>query len=180
MLNFKSILYKQKYYIISFKLKFILNSKLNISTISKHIIFTSDMLEVMLRLSRGRFITHNKFNLSNIEYNGYHNGEYITKYFRFNLLHRDSKPAEINKMADEFHGMLTTFKAYYKDGLLHRDNKPAVIYYFYHTIERKEYYQNGLRHRDNGPAIIDYSNGIVRLYYQHDKEIDIIDEDSDE
>lgn len=96
------------------------------------------------------------------------------KWFTRGVLHRDIRPAVINKTGYEWyqHGKLNSIGGcpsiikisgsmmWHKKGLLHRDgDKPAII-----SDKRMEWFQNGKRHRDGClPAII-AKNGIVQFW----------------
>jgi hypothetical protein len=96
------------------------------------------------------------------------------KWFTRGVLHRDIRPAVINKDGYEWyqHGKLHSIgdcpsiikisgrMMWHKQGLLHRDeDKPAVISY-----KRMEWFQDGKRHRGNDlPAII-ANDGSVQFW----------------
>lgn len=127
MLNYKSLLYKQKYYPISFKLKYILSSNLNIK--ERYINYSALQLNHM-RSDKIKF--YSKFLFDKIKVWR----EYTVFYYEyFNL---------IKKI--EYYKNQVRRKAYYRNGLLHRDNKPAYIEYdFNGRLIIKESYQNGMK-----------------------------------
>lgn len=147
MLNYKSILYKERYYPISYKLKFILSSNLNIShtrTIhTTHIIFRSKFLFDKLVVYK-----------SNAMY--YHDN---------NCLDKTTKYPQVN--------LSRTSEYYLRDNQLHRDNKPAYIEYDNNKVTIIAYYQFGEMHNCNGPAFVRYDkDGSIRnqLYYYKGRE----------
>lgn len=162
--NFKSILYKSKYYSISYKLNFILKAKLFkkenrwyknnnlVPSLSNHF---CDILQ-----------TQDKFILDMIIYVNIES--YMTRiyYVYYGKLHRDNGPAviEYNK------NYCVREIQYYQHGKLHRDNGPGEITcYPNNQIASIAYYQHGKLHRDNGPASIEYyenGNLMSESYFQ--------------
>lgn len=185
--QFKSILFKERYYSISFKLKFILKSNLNVSPNTQCNFKSEVLLDMNMYDYTTIFISRSKFMLDKFiaYYNNtidYHDNNYLdetTKYPHTNLfrtceqylrdgfLHRDDKPADIEYRSNGD----VMIEMYYSFGNLHRDDNPAcIVYHDNKKIYREEYYQNDELHNDNGPAIITYDEDgkleEVEYYYE--------------
>lgn len=157
MLNFKSVLYKRKYYAISFKLNFLLKSNL----------FKEENKLYNIRHSRDIFNftirnTHDKFILNRLIF--HNNNSSMIYYTLYGRIHRNNKPAYLNY----YNNRLITEK-YYQFNLLHREDGPAIIkYYSNGKIECEEYYIDGEQHREDGPAEIEYyENGNVKCEHYY-------------
>lgn len=192
-MNFKSILFKGKYYPITFKLNFILGCDLQISHKMKYVIESTTLCDVLKLSDSTQFTLYSKFLFDKIKAR---NDKLLACYY-FNKLHRDPKlnieeeyiSEDDNSDNDsdnddnsydkpaymEFHkNRNTKLMAYYQHGELHRDRYPAVYEYSYCGSRRsKKYYQNGELHRDGKPALIEYDEYSnfreYESYYQHGK-----------
>lgn len=161
MLNYKSILFKEKYYSISFKLKFILKSNLNIRY-NNNYIFRSKAYKYPI-YCKSKFL-FDKFKCVN-------KSEYIIQYYTYgkhengNDKHESDKPATIKYYSNGN----VEYKIWCLNGIMHRKDKPARIkYYINGRIKSKEYYWHNKLYNDNEPAKIKYyDNGNVKseAYY---------------
>lgn len=136
MINFKSILYKERYYAISFKLNYILKSNL----------FKIHRREYTFKRKKNIIMCYNQFVFDKLMIRK----KDVIEHLFFNKLHNDNGPAVIEYYDGEIYK-----KQYYQNGKLHRDNGPAIIE-FYGTYKCEKYYSNNKVHRINGPAIIYY------------------------
>lgn len=124
--SIKSILFKTKYYSISYKLNFICNLNL----------FKQD---VRIYKPNTMYTYYNKFILDRYIVRHQDNNNSIEKYYYMAKPHRDNKPAVIRYKGDK-----VMYEAYYQNGLRHRDNGPAIVYYRDDgTILIGEYYKFG-------------------------------------
>lgn len=185
MLNFKSILFKTKYYPISYKLKFILKSNLSLFHISKCVIPTPKILNLTYYITYAK----NRFVFKNIKC--VNNSENTTRYYEFNKLHRDNKPAVVNYYSTQLLGYYTRYKIrfikydhkgrvlnfveYYQNGVnVSQGDLPCYIEYSCSgSVQLEEYYSSdGSLHRINRPARIEYeNNGTIHSekYYENNK-----------
>lgn len=151
----KSILYKRKYYSISFKLSFI--TKFNLKYKKEGVICSK--LNEKLNISNDILIT-DRFNFRKI----IHSTTYGYTYYLFLKKHRDNKPASVVKKDNVLQ------LSFYQNDKIHRDNKPAYIEYVDEVLFIKSYYENGVM-RDGFSHFVYYPNGNVksRICYLNDK-----------
>lgn len=159
MINFKSILFKGKYYPISFKLNYILRSCLFKVSKSKYPIYN----EEFVKSQYDKMICYDKFILSNFKLTT-RVSNCIIKYYLSHerKLHRINKPARVC-----YQNKIKRTEAYYEDGKYHRLDGPSLIEYDRRGRRRFEiYHLNDKKHRINGPAYIMYfENKIIQEDY---------------
>lgn len=160
MLNFKSILFKEKYYAISYKLNFISKSNLFKKYQSKTINQVDNKITYTTRYNK--FI-YAKVKVVSIEGNYKH-----VNYYSNDQLHRSNRPARV-----VYYDNCVILQQYYKYGKVHNDNGPAIICHYRNgMIKLIEYYQHGQKHRLDGPACTYYKsdgNIISEDYRQNDQ-----------
>lgn len=162
MLNYKSLLFKEKYYCISYKLKFILKSNLSeIRDTNCKLITSKEDIIYMHSNSKFAFVTRKQM----ITFDEYESLE----YYQYNKLHReDDKPTAILYCEGKI-----KYIRFLKNGYLHRESdKPSIIEFDENeNIIEVSYYKNDLCHRDNDkPALLIFDNiGIIILeqYYKN-------------
>lgn len=172
--NFKSILYKQRYYPICYRLSMINRNKFKIINDTTYIFTNYKILDKIPSCKynhRGKnykIISHNKFIHSYLIIEGYED-RLIMRCYSFNYSeHRLDGPAF------EYYSDNGIFaREYYINGKRHRDPKegPADIHYHSHNGEvwYEKYYVNGKLHRDpkEGPACICYKNSGDLWYMEY-------------
>lgn len=159
--QFKSILYKVKYYAISFKLNFILSKdKFKITKDKIKGKYITQDEDVILSMRCRPCVYYNKFILFKFTIVTKHYKE----YYEYGRCHRDNKPAYI-----EYENNKIVVEQYYVNGKLHRHNQPAIIQYYSNgNVQRKGYYINNMRHRIDKPADIwYYKDGNVKTEYYY-------------
>lgn len=183
-MNVKSILYKQKYYAISYKLTFIFKMEF-IRHKEKFILSNSKLGQFKKTQVYNRFI-FDKY----VSYDVYNSINVTEVHYFFKRLHRNNKPAVINRSNNN----IVIYEGYYQNGD-ERLNGPSILSYYnsgklkskkyrYTTndkpssftyyengnIEREYYYFHEMIHRDNLPAkIFYYKDGSIQeeYYYQY-------------
>lgn len=154
MLNFKSVLYKRKYYCISYKLNFILSSTLFKQETTKYKL-NNIILKKRYRIrSRDYNITtYDRFIFNTIKITIIEGCLKSKRYYKQDKLHRDDKPAIKNYLSG-----VIILEAYYKNNKLHNINGPAYIRYYSNGCKSDEiYYLEGHLKRQDGEAYICYN-----------------------
>lgn len=134
MLNYKSILFKGKYYPISYKLNFILSSNLFVLRREKNTItYNKDikMHNIGVSIKCKQIVCYNKFILTNLKIRT----DNYKLYIYYLKLHRINKPAIIL-----YDGKNISMEYYYQHGELHRLNGPAIIKYKKGEIKKEIFY----------------------------------------
>lgn len=149
--SFKSLLYKQKYCAINYKLSFIFNLDYKINS-NKYI----------YKISYDRY-SNDKFNFSFTQHRYYNNIEY--RYF--NKAHKLDGPAFL-----KYENKRLIYQAYCINGEYHREDGPAIIFYNAYDQKEEKYYQHNKLHRElsEGPAHIIYerTKKIKKAFYYFD------------
>lgn len=191
MINTKSLLYKTKYYSISYKLSFITKCNFKIhrgkykidnvefkgdqtkiiqdnNSVICYNPFVFDYLFVKSH-NKQYYIYCNLFHRTDgpaiVEYDN--NGDVKYEYyFQYGKKHNENGPAYIHR-----HDKIIRYEKWIINDKTHRLNKPAVLYYYDNgQLKFETYYEDGKCHRVNGPALIIYNkDGSVKSqnYFYH-------------
>lgn len=165
--NFKSILFKTKYYPISFKLNYILSSNL-FKLDNKEYRFEDAIITKKLCISNDEYvIAFNKFILDKMKVILNRDNIKTESYYVNFKMHRDNEPAYL-----EYKNDVICYKVYYQNGVTHRLDGPASISCDKEdNIFSEEYVIEGKLHREDGPAFLYYdkANGVYsEEYYMYD------------
>lgn len=155
----KSIIYKKKYYALSFKLNFIFKLDLFKYDKTKIQILSSQLKDNGERIFD--VIAFNKFLINKVKYSFLRGDRIIHHYMKNNKAY---------KGISYKNGKLCMI-SYWRDGIDHKLDGPSLIKYYENgQVEYMRYHLFGMRHRLDGPGETGYyENGNIKyeIYYKN-------------